>query len=74
MDAALVALAFVGYQVVEQVAIQRPLERRTIKLGPLLTVAGGFAGIELYGIGGALMMLLIGSLAVAAADELAPDS
>ena len=38
------------------------------------TVAGGFAGIELYGIGGALMMLLIGSLAVAAADELAPDS
>ncbi len=49
-----VALAFVGYQVVEQVAIQRPLQRRTIKLGPRLDGRRGFAGIELYGIGGAL--------------------
>ena len=72
--AAAVTLAFVVYQVVEQLALQRDLERRTIKLGPFLTLAGGFAGIELYGIGGALMVLLAGSVAVAAADELAPGT
>jgi predicted PurR-regulated permease PerM len=72
--AVLVGLAFVAYQVVEQVFLQQPLERRTVKLGPFLTVVGGFAGIELYGIGGALMVLMVGSVAVALIDEAAPKT
>jgi predicted PurR-regulated permease PerM len=70
--AAVVAIVFIAFQVFEHYALQRPLERRTVKLGPFLTVAGGFAGLELYGIGGALMVLLLASLAVALADEWAP--
>jgi predicted PurR-regulated permease PerM len=72
--AVVVALIFIAYQVFEYGLLQRPLERRTIKLGPFLTVLGGFAGLELYGIGGALMVILVGSVAVAVADEWAPDS
>ncbi len=68
-----VAVVFIGFQVFEHYALQRPLERRTVKLGPFLTVVGGFAGLELYGIGGALVVLLAGAVAVALADEWAPD-
>ena len=72
--AVIVVVLFAGFQVFEQLALQRPLERRTVKLGPFLTVAGGFAGLELYGIGGALMVLMLGAVAVALADEWAPGT
>lgn len=65
------AAAFVGYQLLETLVAQRRLERRTIRLGPFLTVAGGMAGLELYGVGGALLTLLVLALAVAALEELA---
>lgn len=67
-----VAAVFVAYQVIEMLFFQRRLERRTVRLGPFLTTAGGLAGLELYGMGGALVGLLIIALAVAALDELAP--
>lgn len=67
-----VALFFALYQVLEAVMVQRRLERRTVRLGPFLTVAGGLAGLELYGIGGALGTILILALVVVALDELAP--
>lgn len=68
-----VALAgiFVAFQLVENLVLQRQLERRTLELGPFLTVAGGFAGLELYGIGGALVSLLVLAVTVAALRELA---
>jgi predicted PurR-regulated permease PerM len=69
-----VGVAFLAFQVFEQFVLQRPLERRTVKLGPFLTVVGGFAGLELYGIGGALMILMLGAVAVALADEWAPET
>ena len=69
---AALALVFVAYQVVEGLLLQRWVERRTIRVGPFLTVAGGFAGIELYGIGGAALVLLALTLTAAVADELAP--
>ncbi len=72
--AVLVALFFVGFQVFEQLVLQQPLERRTVKVGPFLTVAGGFAGLELYGIGGALMVLMLLTVAIALADEAAPGT
>jgi predicted PurR-regulated permease PerM len=63
---------FIGYQIFEAVVLQRRTEHRTLRVGPFLTVAAGFAGLELYGLGGALLVLLIVILAVAVADELAP--
>jgi predicted PurR-regulated permease PerM len=69
-----VAAAFLGYQLFEAVVLQRPLHKRTVKIGPFLTVAGGFAGVELYGLGGGMLFLLAITLAVTAADELAPDT
>lgn len=61
--------AFVTFQVVEYVALQRPLERRTVKLGPFLTVAGGFAGLELYGLTGALLTILALAIGAVVLDE-----
>jgi predicted PurR-regulated permease PerM len=68
----LLAGIFICYQVFEAVVLQRRTERHTLKVGPFLTVAGGFAGLELYGLGGAVLVLLIVILVVAVADELAP--
>jgi predicted PurR-regulated permease PerM len=67
----IVAVAFLGYQTFENLVLQRRLERSTLRLGPFLSAAGGFVGLELYGIGGALMALLALALAAAVADELA---
>ncbi|MDP9403032.1 MAG: AI-2E family transporter [Actinomycetota bacterium] len=67
-----IAGVFLGYQLVEALVLQRRLERTTIRLGPFLTTAGGLAGLELYGIGGALVTVLLLALAVAALEELAP--
>ena len=68
----LLAVAFVVYEVVETLVVQRRLERRTVRVGPFLTAAGAFAGLELYGLGGALLAVVVLSLAIAALAELAP--
>lgn len=72
--AVFVAAAFIGYQIFEAVALQRPLHQRTVKVGPFLTAVSGLAGLELYGIGGALLMILLSGVVIAAGDEMAPDS
>jgi predicted PurR-regulated permease PerM len=66
------AVLFLAYQVVETFVLQRWVERRSVRVGPFLTVAAGVVGLELYGIGGALVMLLLVTLAVAAVEEVAP--
>lgn len=66
------AAVFVAYQLAEWLFLQRWIERRTIHVGPFATVVAGFAGLELYGIGGALMVLLAVTLLIAVLDELAP--
>ena len=66
------AVLFVAYQLVEWLLIQRWIERRTVHLGPFVTVVAGFAGLELYGVGGALVVLLAAALVAAALDEMAP--
>ena len=66
------ALAFIAYEVVETLLVQRRLERRSVRLGPFLTAAAAFAGLELYGLGGALLAIVTAALAVAALAELAP--
>ena len=66
---AVLLAAFVGYQVFEYLVLQRPLERRTVKLGPFLTAAGGFAGLELYGLTGALLTILALAVGAVILDE-----
>ena len=69
--ALVVALAFVAYQVVENVLVQRNVERATVKVGPFLTLAAGLVGLELSGVAGALLAVLAATMAVSATDELA---
>jgi predicted PurR-regulated permease PerM len=65
------ALLFVAYQVAEAVLVQPWVERRSIRLGPFLTTLGGAAGLEIYGLGGALVLTLALALVVAVAAEAA---
>ena len=65
------AAVFLALQAIETLVLQRRLERRTLRLGPFLTVVAGFAGLELYGLGGALVTVLAVTLLVAVLDELA---
>jgi len=68
---AIAAAFFVGYQVAEQTLVQRRIDRRTMRLGPFLTTLAGVAGLELYGLGGALVLTLALALVVAALVEVA---
>jgi predicted PurR-regulated permease PerM len=63
-------LAFVAYQLVENLVVQRRVEEATLRLGPFLTLAAGLVGLELSGAAGALLLVLAVAIAVAAADEL----
>ena len=69
--ALVVALAFVAYQVVENVLVQRNVERATVKVGPFVTLAAGLVGLELSGVAGALLAVLAATMVVSGADELA---
>jgi predicted PurR-regulated permease PerM len=63
------AIAFVGYQAFENLVLQRRLQRRTVRVGPFLTVAAGAAGLELYGLAGALLAVLAVTIVVVVVDE-----
>lgn len=73
-EAALLVVVFAAYQLVETLVLQRFVERRSVRVGPFITVAAGVGGLELYGVGGALIGLLIATLAVALVDELAEEA
>ncbi|MBW3614385.1 MAG: AI-2E family transporter [Actinobacteria bacterium] len=68
---ATVAAVFTAYEAFEYLVLQRPLERRTVRVGPFLTTAGGFAGLELYGLAGALLTVLALAVGAVVLDELA---
>lgn len=67
-------LAFAAYEVVETLLLQRWVERRSVRVGPFLTVMAGLGGLELYGVGGALIALLAVTLLVALLDEVAAEA
>jgi predicted PurR-regulated permease PerM len=71
MYGVLIAIAFMCLQVAEDVLWQPALERRTIRLGPFLTVLSGLIGLEIRGLSGALLAVLFTALAVALLDDLA---
>jgi len=68
-----VIVAFVVYQFVENLLVQRNVERATVRVGPFVTLTAAFVGLELSGVAGALLAILAATLAVSAADELAGD-
>jgi len=65
------AAFFVVYQIAEDLLSQRQIDRRTMRLGPFLTTLAGAAGLELYGLGGALVLTLALALLVAVLVEVA---
>jgi predicted PurR-regulated permease PerM len=69
----LLAIVFIAYQLIESLIVQRWVEGKSVRVGPFITVVAGFAGLEIYGAGGALMALLAATLIVALVDELAPE-
>ena len=67
-----VLVAFACWQVLEHMFLQRRVEQASIRLGPFATVIAMLIGLELYGLGGALVAVLALCLAVAGGDELLP--
>lgn len=68
----ILAVVFLVYEALETFLAQRRLERSTVRVGPFLTTVGAFAGLELYGLGGAVLAIVAVALTVAALDEVAP--
>lgn len=67
-----VTAAFVAWQAFEYLVVQRRIERRSVHVGPFATLLAGLLGLELYGLGGALLAVLVVVFAVAVADEALP--
>jgi predicted PurR-regulated permease PerM len=66
----IVAVVLVGWQVLETNYLQKRVEQRSLHIGPFVTLAVAMVGLELYGIGGALISLVLAVVAMATADEL----
>ena len=66
-----VALFFVAYQAVENLLVQRNVERSSVRVGPFVTLTAGLVGLELSGVAGALLAVLAATMAATAVDELA---
>lgn len=65
------ATFFVAYQIAEDTLSERAINRRAMRLGPFLSTLGGAAGLELYGLGGALVLTLVLAFVVATLAEVA---
>lgn len=65
-------VVFVAWQVFEAAVMRRWVTRASIAVGPAATVIVGMLGLDLYGIGGALVGFAFAVLAIAVVDELAP--
>lgn len=63
---------FFAWQVFEAAVLRRRVTRSSIAVGPAATVIVGMLGLDLYGIGGALVGFGFAVFAIAVVDELAP--
>lgn len=61
-------VALVAMQMAVTAVTRGVIERRTLRVGPAVIVVGAVVGSDLYGIGGALVTVLAGILAVAAIE------
>jgi predicted PurR-regulated permease PerM len=66
-----VTVVLLGWQVFEAVVLQRRVEESSLHIGPFVTIAVGMIGLEMYGIGGALVALLGTVFVAALLDEVA---
>ena len=66
-------VAFLAYQVIDGLVLTRWVESGALRVGPFLALAAGLVGVELYGIGGAVVSLLAVVAALAVIDEAAPN-
>ena len=64
-----VAVVLLGWQAFEGLYLQRRVEQHSLHLGPFVTLAVAMVGLEIYGIGGALVGLVAAVVAAATADE-----
>ena len=69
----LLTAMLLGWMVLEVLVVQRWIERDALHAGPFLTAAVGLVALEMYGLGGALVALVILFLGLAVADELTPE-
>jgi predicted PurR-regulated permease PerM len=65
-------VGFVGYQLFEAFVVQPQLDRRSIRIGPVLPLVVAMVAFELYGLGGALYGIALAVFAGCLLDELAP--
>lgn len=72
--AVVLIVVFVAYQAVENLLVQRSVERATVRVGPFVTIAAGLVGLELSGVAGALLAVLAATIALATAAQLAPPA
>jgi predicted PurR-regulated permease PerM len=64
-----VTVLLVGWQLVEALWVQQEVERRSLHLGPFVSLVVAFLGLQLYGIGGAFAGLVGAVVAAAVLDE-----
>ena len=65
-----VTAILLGWQALESLVLQRRVEARSLHIGPFVTVSVIMVGLELYGIGGAVIGLVAVVIVAATLDEL----
>jgi predicted PurR-regulated permease PerM len=68
--ALVLVIAFVAYQAMENLLVQRSVERSTVRVGPFVTIAAGLVGLELSGVAGALLAALAATIVLTTVDQL----
>ena len=68
-NSVIILVAFLVYEAFESAVIQKHLEERTVHVGPFLTLVVASVGLELYGLGGALVALFATSVAIGMFEE-----
>ena len=72
-QAVVIFVVVVAWQIVETLVLRRALHKRTVQLGPFLSAAAAFGGLELYGLGGIVFSVLALAVAVAVVDDFVPE-
>ncbi len=69
-----VIVVFIAYQAIENLLVERNVERSTVRVGPFITLVAGLVGLELSGIAGALLTTLAATIIVTTTNELAKSA
>jgi predicted PurR-regulated permease PerM len=65
-----VIAVLVAFHVLKGLYLRRRLERRTVRVGPFLTAFAAVTGLELYGLGGALVWIAGVTVLLAVTDQI----